>query len=402
MRRTMSPMSDAALGERPPVDDEEAPPPEGAQETAASGTVESLPDDTSPTGDAPPPSSSLSSSTLTTRDRLGALLERGRRILPWFSLSFGLVGALLMDRSPKSAWLIIAMAVLGWGAIIGFTALARLDPAHYTGRKRQAVKAARFLALMGSQTLMQNGLVFALPFYVQAAAWSLPQIAFLLVITAAAAITLWDPLYEAVVRGRLAAFALQGFASFCALNAVLPPLGMSNGFSLVTAGLGAAAGVPLQAWILSPVEKRKSAALALGLLFGLGIPLFVAFAGAPAIPPAPLKLQAAGIGRDVVERELVEPLKEVEGVPDHIYCWTAIAAPRGLKDELFHVWRKDGVVVDRVKLKVSGGRESGFRTWSRKTRFTKEPYGTWSCSVETAAGQLLGRRSIKVLAPPSS
>src|SRR5690606_13495164 len=115
-----------------------------------------------------------------------------------------------------------------------------------------------------------------------------------------------------------------------------------------------------------------------------------------------LKLEAAGIGRDVVERELVEPLKAVEGVPEVIYCWTAIVAPRGLKDELFHVWRKDGVVVDRVKLTVSGGRERGFRTWAKKTRFTKAPYGTWSCSVETAAGQLLGRRSIVLREPPAS
>lgn len=387
-------MSDATLRE-PPVPDD--------TERTAAETSGPARDETPATGEAvPSASASTSSSALTTSDRLGALLDRGRRILPWLSLTVGLVGAFLMDRSPKSAWLIIAMAVLGWGAIIGFTALARLEPDNYTGRKRQAVKAARFLALVGSQSLMQNGLVFALPFYVQASAWSPPQIAFLVVITAAAAVTLWDPFYEAVVRGRLAAFALQGFSSFCALNAVLPPLGMSNGLSLVTAGLGAAAGVPLQAWILSPVEKRKNVTLALGFVFGLGIPLFVAFAGAPAIPPAPLKLEAAGIGRDVVERELVEPLKAVEGVPEVIYCWTAIVAPRGLKDELFHVWRKDGVVVDRVKLTVSGGRESGFRTWSKKTRFTKAPYGTWSCSVETAAGQLLGRRSIVLREPPAS
>ncbi len=345
----------------------------------------------------PAQASELSSTSLTTRDRLGALLDRARRALPWLSLAFGLIGAFLMDRSPKSSWLIIAMAVLGWGAIIGFTALARLDPADYTGNKRKAVKAARFLALVGSQSLMQNGLLFALPFYVQASAWSLPQVAFLVTMTAAAAVTLWDPAYERVVRGRWAAFALQGFASFCALNAVLPSLGLSNGVSLVMAGLGAAAGVPLQAWVLSPAERRKNTALVLGVACGLGIPLFVAFAGAAAIPPAPLKLQDGGIGKDVVERELVERVQEIQGVPDVIYCWTAVGAPRGLKDDLFHVWRKDGVFVDSVKLVVSGGRKEGFRTWSKKTRFGKRPYGEWSCSVETAAGQLLGRESVDIV-----
>lgn len=328
--------------------------------------------------------------------RFAPLVARVRRWVPWLSLAGGLIGAFLMDRSPKSSWLIIGMAVLGWGAIIGFTALARLDPDDYEGRKQQVVKTARFLALVGSQSLVQNGLLFALPFYVQASAWTLPQLLFLLTMTAAAAVTLWDPLYEAAVKWRGVGFALQGFASFCALNAVLPALGMSNAVSLVLAGFGAAAGVPLQAWILMPVESRRKTVIASGVIAGLGVPLLVAFAGAAAIPPAPLKLQGGGIGLSVEDRELKEPVDEVSGVPDALYCWTAIGAPRGLKDDLFHVWRQGGVVADKMKLVVSGGRESGFRTWSRKTKFGKRPYGRWSCSVETAAGQVLGRRSVDI------
>ena len=126
----MSAMSDADLDERPTdgAAPQRGPPRGGGAE--GDGAGEPL---------------STTSSTLTTADRLGALLDRARRLLPWFSLAFGLIGALLMDRSPKSAWLVIAMAVLGWGAIIGFTFLARLDPAT-TGSAAPSMHSCRLAA----------------------------------------------------------------------------------------------------------------------------------------------------------------------------------------------------------------------------------------------------------------
>jgi hypothetical protein len=63
---------------------------------------------------------------------------------------------------------------------------------------------------------------------------------------------------------------------------------------------------------------------------------------------------------------------------------------------LFHVWRKDGQLRARIPLTISGGRELGYRTQSRIGNFGKHASGRYSCSVVTAAGQLLGTRSVRI------
>ncbi|MGH7355330.1 MAG: DUF2914 domain-containing protein, partial [Candidatus Rokuibacteriota bacterium] len=40
----------------------------------------------------------------------------------------------------------------------------------------------------------------------------------------------------------------------------------------------------------------------------------------------------------------------------------------------------------------------GFRTWSRKTSFPRDPVGRWTVDVVTDGGQLIGRLSFRVVA----
>jgi hypothetical protein len=332
------------------------------------------------------------------RARLNALVARAKPLLPWGSLGVGLLGALLMDRSPKSAWLIVLTAFVGWGAVGLFAIVGKLDPDDYSGRKKTVVKLGGVASLLVTQSLMQTCLMFALPFYVQAATWSLLQWLFLALLVAITAVTLWDPLYERLVKGHALGFVFHGFAVFCALNAALPPMGLSNSVGLIVSGMAAAAGVPLHAWVTLPKGQRKPTLIA-GAVVGVGFPLLLAFGGAPFIPPAPLKLSAGAIGVEIKKKWVAEEVEEVRGRPAVLYCATAVAAPRGLKDRLFHVWHHDGRFIDRVELSISGGRKAGFRTWSKKTRMGKKPWGEWTCTVETRAGQVLGRRSVDVLEP---
>lgn len=330
------------------------------------------------------------------QEQLRAIIARIKSLLPWASLASGVVGAFLMDRSPKSAWLIVLLALAGWIAVAGFALVSRLDPERFSGKKQLLIRAAHFSALLVTQSLMQSSLLFALPFYVQAAALSFEHAIFLGLLVAASVATLWDPLYLSVVRGTVARFALQGFATFTALNAVLPALGLSNHASLIVSALASSAGAPLFTFLTAPGEGKRRRVVVVGVLAAVGLPLGLAFGGARVIPPAPLNLVRAEMGTALENREVSEPYDELDGVPDVLFCWTAIRAPRGLKDRLKHVWRHDGKVVDEVPLKISGGREEGFRTWSKKTRFGRHPEGRWTCSVETEAGQLLGKRSVRL------
>jgi len=86
-------------------------------------------------------------------------------------------------------------------------------------------------------------------------------------------------------------------------------------------------------------------------------------------------------------------VRELDHVPARLHCATAIASPLGLHDKLFHVWRKAGKQRARIALKIVGGRELGFRTHSR---ITPSDPGKYTCTVETASGQVLGSRSVKI------
>ncbi|MFB9148111.1 DUF2914 domain-containing protein [Halomonas alkalicola] len=73
-----------------------------------------------------------------------------------------------------------------------------------------------------------------------------------------------------------------------------------------------------------------------------------------------------------------------------LYAYTAIRAPRGLREEVFHVWRQEGQEVDRIALTIEGGREAGYRAWSRKQNFPDDPAGRWRIDVMTDSGQRIG------------
>ena len=77
---------------------------------------------------------------------------------------------------------------------------------------------------------------------------------------------------------------------------------------------------------------------------------------------------------------------------------TAIYAPAGLRQPVEHVWRREGRVVNVVRLTpVQGGRRDGFRTFSRKTAFPPDAVGRWTVDVTTEAGQLIGRLRFRVV-----
>ncbi len=102
------------------------------------------------------------------------------------------------------------------------------------------------------------------------------------------------------------------------------------------------------------------------------------------------------IGTRMDGRDVADPRDHLARRPSALVCATAIRAPLGVHERLYHVWRQDGVVRDRIPLEIEGGREQGFRTWSRKRNFGQDPRGTWTCAVETILGQSLGERAIVI------
>jgi hypothetical protein len=318
-------------------------------------------------------------------DRVKNVLARIRPWLPWLSLATGIVGAILMNRTPGRAWVVIAASILGWAVLVVVNVLGLVDK---DAAKTVKQRAGRFALITTNQIAIQQALLFPLPFYVRAASLHVGHAIFLAIYAAVLVVVLWDPLFHAVFRKLPLSIAIIAFSVFVALCMGLPIFGLSSRYALLIAAGAAGVGGPLLLVMRNTGAKARAIAIvSVPLLIGL------AYVGAPVVPPAPLELVKAGIGTQIENREIVDAAKEFTN-PAELVCHTAIKAPLGLKDALFHVWSKDGVRSEPIALDVKGGREQGFRTWSRK----KGPItaGKYTCSIETASRQVLGSVRVTV------
>jgi hypothetical protein len=123
------------------------------------------------------------------------------------------------------------------------------------------------------------------------------------------------------------------------------------------------------------------------------------------IPPVPLQMTRGTFARSV---SMLEPQEAVASLSvgeaqswGGLAAFTAIAAPAGLREPIYHVWRKDGAIVARVPLALMGVEHAGgFRTYSRKTDLGVNPAGSWTVDVLTTYDQLIGRLRLTVTPSP--
>lgn len=134
------------------------------------------------------------------------------------------------------------------------------------------------------------------------------------------------------------------------------------------------------------------------------------------IPPVPLSLRAGDVFRDV-ERQgdgfvlsyatpewykfWVDSDQEyfyAEG--DTVYAFAAIFAPTELETNIFHVWnhfdpdQEDWVQTDEIAVEIEGGRNTGYRTYTRKRFVTP---GKWRVDVKTEDQRILGRIPFNII-----
>lgn len=147
------------------------------------------------------------------------------------------------------------------------------------------------------------------------------------------------------------------------------------------------------------------------------------------IPPVPLSLKTIGVYHSVLKRAdggyvvlyEKEPWWEFyRGAASHYaitdgaggrdaFCFSSVFAPTDLNAPVYHNWEKydddtgEWRVQSRISFPIAGGRDGGYRGFSRVTTLTE---GRWRCSVETASGALIGRVGFRAVpaasAPPLS
>ena len=117
------------------------------------------------------------------------------------------------------------------------------------------------------------------------------------------------------------------------------------------------------------------------------------------MPPATLWMTEVAISTQLQDRTPGDDLKEVNAAQlrsTGLYAYTAINAPRGLDERIYHVWKFNGKEVDRIALDIHGGRKEGYRAWTHKQNFPADSVGRWQVRVLTEDGQVIGVLRFKV------
>ncbi len=244
------------------------------------------------------------------------------------------------------------------------------------------------------QTLLHGLFLFLLPLYYASTTFPSGNVWLFLVLAAAAVLTTIDPWYRAVLRrARWIEIALFWVGLFASLNAACPLVGVPGEWGLYASGsVSVLALLPAfhqalrLSWLRAGTRLALFAVLTVVCLWGVR----------EWIPPAPLHVVRATFARAVERLEPLEPTARIPG--ERLRAWrrvavfTAIAAPGGFAEPVYHVWYRNGRVLDTILLTtVRGGRRDGFRAYSWKADLGADPTGVWRVDVRTVHGQLIGR-----------
>ncbi|MEG1343680.1 MAG: DUF5924 family protein, partial [Pseudomonas sp.] len=249
-----------------------------------------------------------------------------------------------------------------------------------------------------TQMIHQESLFFVLPFFFVTTTWNSGQLVFTGLLGAAGLISIIDPLYYKWLAPRRWLFlALHTLTLFAALLTALPiilHLTTSQSFklALVTAMLlsfpSLASSFPIQHW------RRGVMLVVLTLAVGASGWLLRSW-----VPPATLWMTEVAVSTQLENRTPGKSLSEVKAseIRAGLYAFTAINAPRGLNERIYHVWQFNGKEVDRIALDIHGGRKEGYRAWTHKQNFPGNPVGRWQVRVLTEDGQVIGVLRFKVI-----
>jgi hypothetical protein len=287
------------------------------------------------------------------------------------------------------------MVLASWCWILAEPFLAGLLHRFSKGRVSPA------LLRMVTQSLHQETLFFALPFVWAATHWHSTQPVFLALVALAAAATTIDRIYlDRICAVPWRALVFQAFCAFVAALVVVPlALHWDTQQALRTAGglmlLGLLPAL-VHALRHLPPRRWRTASLVLAVLLGLG---WLLRAGIPPVGVQSHQMRLTEtVSTSLVPGPAVQHITADQLKTSGMHAFASVRAPLGLRQTLVFEWHRNGELVDRIPTTIEGGREAGFRTYSRKQRFPENADGLWRVELRTADGQLVARADLMVTA----
>lgn len=316
-------------------------------------------------------------------------IQRYPRALALISFAMGVASFFLVNRQNRSAAIIAGILLASWVWLMVENLVTERVA------RRFNIDIPPPLLRYITQVIHQESLFFVLPFFFVTTTWNSGQPVFIGVLGLAALASVIDPVYYRWLAARQLLFmALHTLALFAVLLTALPVilrLTTLQTYSIATAATVLLA-VPTLIRSLPGGTRWWGWLKLLAVIAVLALTLWFARYW---VPPATLWLTDVHVTQtmDTTNRtpgDEVKSLTEAQLRANGLYAYTAIRAPRGLAEQVFHVWVHEGVELDRIALKIRGGREQGYRTWTRKTVFPDQVLGDWQIRVVTEGGQLIG------------
>ncbi|MCU1724740.1 MULTISPECIES: DUF5924 family protein [unclassified Pseudomonas] len=325
--------------------------------------------------------------------RLIELIKRYPGVIALGGFLSGIGSFILVDRQESLASWVAILMLVSWVWLMlenSFTQLfARLF-------KREIPQP---LLRYATQMIHQESLFFVLPFFFVTTTWNSGQLIFTGLLGAAGLVSIIDPLYYRWVAPRRWLFlALHTLTLFAAMLTALPiilHLTTAESFKLAL-GVSMLLSFPSLASSFPINNARRAIALVL-------VTLSIGGAGwllRSWVPPATLWMTEVAISSQLQNRTPGDSLKQVSASQIRsagLYAYTAIKAPRGLNERIYHVWQFNGKEVDRIALDINGGRKEGYRAWTHKQVFPANPVGRWQVRVLTEDGQVIGVLRFRVV-----
>jgi hypothetical protein len=332
---------------------------------------------------------------------IARLIRRHQTLLWWghsaWALAWGIAAMWVGTR--HFAFLRIAMLYVALLWLLSLT--TPRDAPALPGRRARWLRTG--IAYM-SRNFYQQILFFILPIYYASATWTTLNMAFVVLLALSALLSTLDVVYDRHLSGNRTLVAVFFTLNlFACLTAALPILWHIGPSMAVRAG-AALAFLGFLSFHLGPRPSRHGPWLA--LVVSAVILAWVAGAGQRIVPPVPLRLVHTEFG-DHVDRESLDVATRFETLPagwsGTLDAVTSVRAPMGLSEGVRHRWWINGVLVKTTPAyRVEGGRPGGFRIWTALPVDHAVP-GAWiTVDVETAGGQIIGRRTLRVDPSPGA
>lgn len=355
-----------------------------------------------------------------------SLLERGQAVLtqPFMPVVFFLSGIVYdtltltrIDRLQDNLILLLYVVLLGVLIVLtgrlGVAPLGGGEDSHESGLTQTFVRVRPYYP-MAMQFLL-GGLFSAYAiFYSRSATLTSTAIFFgLLILLLVGNEFLRDRLSN--LRLLISLYAVVCFAFFTFFLPVIVGY-MNSGVFL----MGAVVSVAVILRVVQLIYRNNSTRSSQEAI-GVTMPAVVLIAGLVGfyfmnwIPPVPLSMKFGGMYHDIkrngdqfelsFEKRWYQVWKRSDTTyPSNapIYCFTAVFAPVDLNTTIYHHWyfrpndSRPFMHADRIPIKISGGREGGYRAYSFKQGLDQ---GEWQVDVESQDGRIIGRVSVTVEGP---